>query len=769
MAINQYILDIHFIQMVGTGRRDYSRLPGDDVEVGSISDGGREAMLPSEPPEYDNISPMEFKDVEPFSVSFPNKMIQWRDAINMKVIWPVQENVMDPLVEYWRLLSSKVDLCLSKVGNPLILSRFIYMLLMSLVAFMIWKSGLFPNNKARGENGKFSDHRILLDYARRSVDLSKLEKDWEYLSSMPHSSGTRSDMALSEFINDTFKNNGISLLEKYQYETLVNYPGSSYLSIKVGEKVLNFELTEDNFNPLSPNGEVKDARLVDGGYGTLKELEDLKNGGNLHSNFVLLLKYGNVVSEQVLAAQKYGASGILFVSNSWNDNNDIVEKRSVALPQYGLGNPLKPSWDRNPADPNSPQARPSIPSIPISNKQGNELLSLINDKSVSVTASLKVDAVIKEEQPIVDIIAKINGNEQADRSIIIMASRNSIDNGAAYPNSGTASLLSLVQLMQELRYKFNWEPLRSIYFISIGGSEFNSAGAAELIKEKYQSIIDGVYSIIDISEFNVWDSSKELNIETHPLLFSLFNEEEVKRGYNLDVHSVHHYGDWVPYLAAGVPVTVLTSKSLRTKSAPIFTKEDTYSAFKDSFEKAAKEGIIHDNLLFLVNLVLQVGDKPLIPLDITEFAKYIFSSLKELNERYDNRLDLMHVMSGMSSWMAIGKQWAEGVEAWKVVVIEHDGGFEPTLIYLDRTQWNIQVSNVARYLVSWEGVPGRAHYRNLFLGPELWTQLDDDEKSWVLPGLKDLLHNGQIDEANDHLKLIGKVLNDAAVMFAHSS
>lgn len=102
------------------------------------------------------------------------------------------------------------------------------------------------------------------------------------------------------------------------------------------------------------------------------------------------------MSEQVLAAQKYGASGILFVSNSWNDNNDIVEKRSVALPQYGLGNPLKPSWDRNPADPNSPQARPSIPSIPISNKQGNELLSLINDKSVSVTASLKVDAVIKK-------------------------------------------------------------------------------------------------------------------------------------------------------------------------------------------------------------------------------------------------------------------------------------------------------------------------------------------------------------------------------------
>lgn len=727
--------------------------------------------LPPEPPAYD-VGEMDFEDLEPGQVSFPSKLKQWRDSITSQIVYPMRVRVMDPLAQVWRMMFDKIDYYLSKVGNPLILSRFIYMILMSIIVLLIWKSGLLPNNRARGENGKFSDHNILLEYAKKSIDLSKLEKDWEYISSMPHLSGTKGDVAICDFIRTTFKNNGVKMVEEYNYDTFMNYPGVPRLSVKDGGEVIDFQLTEENFNPYSPNGNIESVNLVYGGKGTLKELEELENQQLLDEQYILLLHYGEVVSEQILAAEKYGAKAVIFISESLNGRNDLVQKRSVAIPQFAVGNPKDNGWFTENHASEHKEMIPKIPSIPISKEQGDQLFNFLQDGKISrdsVKINLNVENSVRDTHPAKDIVAKIEGNEQSGRAIILLASRTSIDEGAMYPNSGTAALLSTLQLIQELRFKFNWEPLRSIYFISVGATEYNYAGAAELMKDKYQSIIEGVYNVIDVSELSLWDNSMEIDVETHPFFYELFGSQSIQRDFKLDVKNVQHYGDWVPFLAAGVPVTVLSTKGLIENNNEINTKEDTFANIRESFTSAAQGGFVDKKLLFLLNVILKVVDSPLLPVNMIPFFDFIQNNLDSLNRENKGALDLSPIMQGIANWKEIGRQWLEGVKSWEEVVLQHDGGFEPTLIYLDRTAWNTQISNAARYLVSWKGVPNRPFYRNLFLGPDMWTQLSENGQGWCLPGLKDLLHEGKINEANSYIKEMGRVLEDGSHMFVENS
>ncbi|KAL3241267.1 Tre1p [Nakaseomyces bracarensis] len=751
-------------------RQQYSRVSREE-RIDEESSGEVNRDIPADPPAYD-AAEMDFEDLEPERVSFPSKLKQWRDSIQSQIVYPMRVRVMDPVVQMWRMMFDKIDYYLSKVGNPLILSRFIYMILMSLIVLLIWRSGLLPNNKARGENGKFSDHRILLDYAKKSIDLSKLEKDWEYLSSMPHLSGTKGDTAICDFIMKTFKNNGVKMVEEYHYETFMNYPGVPTLSINDGGETIDFQLSEENFNPYSPNGNIDSARLVNGGKGSLKELESLRSQGLLEDDYILLIEYGNVVSEQILAAEKFGAKAVIFISESWNGKDDIVQKKSVALPQYSTGNPKDGGWFTEKKVLEPKEMIPKIPSIPISKEQGNQLFNFLSDNKKSrdtVRVNLHVNNSIRDAHPATDIVAKLDGSEQSGRAIILLASRTSIDQGAMYPNSGTATMLSILQLMQELRFKFNWEPLRSIYFISVGATEYNYAGATELMKDKYQSIIEGVYNVIDVSELGLWDMSKEIDVETHPFFFELFGAIDSQQDFKLEVKHVEHYGDWVPFMAAGIPVTVLSTKGIISNSNLIYSKEDTFANFKDSFTAAAKSGAIDDMLLFLLNVVLKVIDSPLLPINLHPYVDFIVKDLDTINAENNGVLNLQPVMQGLSNWREIARQWLEGVKSWEEVVLEHDGGFEPTLIYLDRTSWNTQIANAARYLVSWKGVPNRSFYRNLFLGPEYWTQLDEARKSWTMPGLRDLLHEGKIEEANNHLSEMGRVLEEGSHMFVDNS
>ena len=68
--------------------------------------------------------------------------------INTNIVSPVKSGIVDPLVEIYTLMSHKLDFYLNKVGNPVILRRFFYIIMVTVIMWTIVSSGLLPVNSA---------------------------------------------------------------------------------------------------------------------------------------------------------------------------------------------------------------------------------------------------------------------------------------------------------------------------------------------------------------------------------------------------------------------------------------------------------------------------------------------------------------------------------------------------------------------------------------------------------------------------------------------
>ena len=83
----------------------------------------------------------------------------------------------------------------------------------------------------------------------------------------------------------------------------------------------------------------------------------------------------------------------------------------------------------------------------------------------SPTVLLKNDLDEVERTPIFNVLGRITGVEQGEKSIIVGNHRDAWCFGAADPNGGTAVMLEVIRLFGELQ-SIGWKPLRTIEFAS---------------------------------------------------------------------------------------------------------------------------------------------------------------------------------------------------------------------------------------------------------------------------------------------------------------
>ena len=182
-------------------------------------------MPPPEPPSY------EF-DIEDSYNDLNKRSHLQRVSIGFQknILEPLMENIIHPFFQILKFVQDKTDYYLSKIGNPFILRRFFYIILMSFVAYYVLSSDYLLNEKASGLRGMFSQHDILFQYAKKSVDMAKFERDLEYISSMPHGSGTKGDAVINQYIQDSFDNNGLKVVRQMGCLVYSNYPGNVTIS-----------------------------------------------------------------------------------------------------------------------------------------------------------------------------------------------------------------------------------------------------------------------------------------------------------------------------------------------------------------------------------------------------------------------------------------------------------------------------------------------------------------------------------------------------------
>ncbi|CCH60634.1 hypothetical protein TBLA_0D01260 [Henningerozyma blattae CBS 6284] len=854
-----------------------------------------ETQLPNEPPSYDDLEnsglnefPMIDNPPEAYinrdgiredtATTYEEMRCMMEDIMNdiehnfISMLRNLRRNVMEPfLANVWvpfltirEIINNKIDFQLNRIGDPTILRRFFYIILMSILTYFIITSGFLPNEHGKGNRGMFSDQPVLVEYAKRSIDFAKLERDLEYLSSMPHMSGTKGDGAIRNYIKESFDNNGLKIVNEDEYTVYTNYPGqvSMQVSFEDDDEIVKFNLTQENFNPLSINGELIHKPIIYVGYGsrdTYKELvkSNVITADDISNGYMVLMKYGKLLSEQILMAQEYGVVGIIFMTSKFKENRDLIQQESVGIPQYWVGDSLSPGWYGTVIkglDIKESKTLPQLLTVPVSYSQGISILQSLNTKVKSDDGShgiklpedkdeedelflysgklnrtyidLNVNTTIRESHSIYNVLGKIEGKEQNDKAIIICASRNSINHGSSYPNFGTTILLSLVQLFEQMRYKYHWKPLRNIYFISFGGSEYNSAGATEFFEEKLAPLKDEIYSVIDISQLGLLsysnrghrNSNNDLHIETHPLLFRLFQGkqtnamEKAKRNehgknsevdgesyfhvqselHDIYVTGVTSYGDWTPFLANGIPVTIFSHPQIKAKDVPVDTSLDTFEQLQAILQEKESREIVKDLVVYILETTLKLIDEPIIPFDLVEYFSYLkikfkrlSKQIKKLEKSETNRKDLIRfdsVREKLKKWKLIQEEWCRWIDKWYDVVMEHDNGIEPSLLSVHRWAWNRKMSMIGKRQISPVGLTkGRSFYKNIVVGGELYAMNEAMESaggnekkfqealedSWLFPGVRDAI-SGEPDWvlAQEQIDIISDALELSAALFA---
>ena len=379
---------------------------------------------------------------------------------------------------------------------------------------------------------KSQDERRIEEQFRAVPQGASAREHLRRLTEKPHIAGTPEDYATAVYVRDQMRSFGLSADLK-EYQVWLNYPKSDPVvelvaprreRISVREAVLKDDPTSSNpkitplFNGYAASGDVT-APLVYANYGLPPDYEALAKAGVDVNGKIVIVRYGNSFrGVKAKVAQDHGAVGCIIYSDPADDGyaqGDVYPKgpwRPAASGQRGSvqflfqypGDPLTPG---KPAIPGTPrisleEAYADIPRIPVQPLAYDEARKLIEPLkgparprgfqgafpfpyhvggTNDVRVHLKTD-MDYASRTLWDVVARIDGNEEKDRWVVMGNHRDAWVFGAVDPNSGTATMLETARAFGEL-LKTGWKPRRSIILCSWDGEEYGLIGSTEWAEE----------------------------------------------------------------------------------------------------------------------------------------------------------------------------------------------------------------------------------------------------------------------------------------------
>jgi N-acetylated-alpha-linked acidic dipeptidase len=347
----------------------------------------------------------------------------------------------------------------------------------------------------------------------------------------PHIAGTKEDYDTAVYVRDQLRSYGLTADLK-EYDVWLNYPKTpsvlelitsrrqklnTHEAIVPGDPSSSHPKITPLFNGYSASGDVT-APLVYANYGLPNDYDDLKKAGVDVKGKIVIVRYGNSFrGVKAKVAEDRGAIGCIIYSDPADDGymqGDVYPKgpwRPVASGQRGSvqylfdypGDPLTPG---RPAIPGEPRLKPEeatdltrIPVQPIAYDVARTILSQLKGRvrpggfqgglpfayhvggtnDVKVRLKTDMDYQIRK---IWNVVARIDGNEEKDRWVILGNHRDAWVFGAVDPNSGSSAMLEVGQGFGEL-LKRGWKPRRTIILCSWDAEEYGLIGSTEWAEE----------------------------------------------------------------------------------------------------------------------------------------------------------------------------------------------------------------------------------------------------------------------------------------------
>jgi N-acetylated-alpha-linked acidic dipeptidase len=347
----------------------------------------------------------------------------------------------------------------------------------------------------------------------------------------PHIAGTKEDYDTAVYVRDQLRSYGLSADLK-EYDVWLNYPKtpavlelittrrqrlSTHEAIVSGDRTSSHPKITPLFNGYAASGDVT-APIVYANYGLPNDYDALKKIGVDVKGKIVIVRYGNSFrGVKAKVAEDHGAIGCIIYSDPADDGymqGDVYPKgpwRPVASGQRGSvqylfdypGDPLTPG---RPSIPGVPRLKPEeatnltrLPVQPIAYDVARTILSQMKGPlrprgfqgglpfayhiggTNDVKVRLKTDMDYKVRK-IWNVVARIEGNEEKDRWIVLGNHRDAWVFGAVDPNSGTSAMLEVGRGFGQL-LKQGWKPRRTIIFCSWDAEEYGLVGSTEWAEE----------------------------------------------------------------------------------------------------------------------------------------------------------------------------------------------------------------------------------------------------------------------------------------------
>jgi len=419
--------------------------------------------------------------------------------------------------------------------------------LLSTTASLVSSQGSTNPGKLDGFTAATADEERRWEEQFRAVPASASAKEHlRRLTHEPHIAGTKEDYDTAIYVRDQLRSYGMSA-ELKEYQVWLPYPNSPGIvelitsrrtTLPVREAVLAKDPTSSNpkitplFNGYSASGDVT-APLVYANYGLPGDYEELKKAGVDVKGKIVLVRYGNSFrGVKAKVAEDQGAIGCIIYSDPADDGymqGDVFPKgpwRPVASGQRGSvqylfdypGDPLTPG---KPAIAGVSRLKPEeatdltrIPVQPIAYDVAEKLLAPLKGPirpkgfqgglpfayhvggTGDVKVHLKTDMDYKI-RTIWDVEARIEGNQEKDRWVILGNHRDAWVFGAVDPNSGTAAMLEVARGFGQL-LKQGWKPKRTIILASWDAEEYGLIGSTEWAEEHAAELQDKAVAYLNV-------------------------------------------------------------------------------------------------------------------------------------------------------------------------------------------------------------------------------------------------------------------------------
>ena len=368
-------------------------------------------------------------------------------------------------------IRAKVPIMLQNIKpNWIIVGRLFALVLVLFLVYLLFLSDIFRAGRKKGPGSTMFYPDSVRAFLRDQVNESTIRSHLEYMTLFPSVAGTEGGFAVAEYIQSMFLEYDLEEVRLEQFDVYLNYPkdhGRRVAIIDPPELAWEAKIEEDTnlypvFHGLSKSGTVR-GPLLYANYGSREDFKRLqKQGISVNGSIVLVKYYGSQGDRamKVKAAGLAGAVGCIIYSDPAEDGflkgepypkgrynpQDGVQRGTVALTSLVAGDVLSPGLASTPGEPKRKpiadnQGLNQIPSIPLAWRDAQRLLQVLKGHGMkldeswvggvpdisewwtgdsgSPTVELANEQEEIERRPIYNVLGKITGVEQPEKSIIV--------------------------------------------------------------------------------------------------------------------------------------------------------------------------------------------------------------------------------------------------------------------------------------------------------------------------------------------------------------